>query len=189
MLKKVFISASAVLIAGMFCLSHSQEHEAVIKLDSPEDIEKFQKIFDGETKKPSGEPEKDLADNTKEAPPTAEIIGTEFEVYKPQAKDEAVFPEKSADKTFPKEIESAESEFKIYKPQVKEEDADNVKPKTKAVRNLSEDEFKVFIPQAKEDIEASDKPESNVKWLETDEDIQELNEILKKAHRQGSPAK
>ncbi|MCL2144203.1 MAG: hypothetical protein FWH43_01720 [Endomicrobia bacterium] len=120
MIKKIFVSAAAVFAAGIFCLAYSQSHEAVIKLDSSEDIEKFQKILnDDGSKNSSNDLETALVGDTKNGKKT-EILETEF---------------------------------------------------------------KVFIPQAKEDgvNEASGKSSGNVKWLESDEDIAEFNEIIKKA--------
>jgi len=146
---RLHIYAAVLFAACIFCTAYAQE-EAVIKLDSPEEIDQFQKMLqDDNSKKVMSDLETALSDSAKQPAGKTVLSESEFKVYKPQAKEDA--------------------------------GTEKVKQKAKVVRQISEEEFKALIPQAKEDSEASVKPESNIKWLESDEDMEEFNEILKKA--------
>jgi len=150
---RLYISVAILFAACIFCISYAQD-EAVIKLDSPEEVEQFQKILhDDNSKKVMSDLETALSDDAKRPSGKAGLSGSEFKIYKPQAKEDA--------------------------------DTEKVKQKAKVVRQISEEDFKVLVPQAKEDSTVSGKPGSNIKWLESDEDIEEFNEILKKARQQG----
>ncbi|MDR1196118.1 MAG: hypothetical protein LBL00_06560 [Endomicrobium sp.] len=145
MLKKVFVSAFFAFFCGIFCNAGAQE--AVIKLDSREEIERFQEMLN------DGAIREDAPDETKAALSDG-VKGT-----------------------------PSEAEFKVYKPQPKESsEEENAKPKAVSHSSTGEENFEVFIPEAKEEnTESAEKPEKNIKWLDSSEDIEEFEEILKKA--------
>lgn len=174
MLKKIFVSFSVLLIAGVFCSVYPQDKEAVIKLDSPEDIARFQEIFENKTGRAESDLDKALADSVKQTPKTTGAADTEFKTAKPAAAEAAKSKVKTA-------LPASDKEFKVYKPQPKEESAaEAVIPKS----NDSDEKFQVFIPKAKEETEEINKSvDGNIKWLDSDEEIEEFNELLKKAHQ------
>jgi 16S rRNA U1498 N3-methylase RsmE len=120
----MFAAVVFLFFAGIFCQSYSQE--AVIKLDSPEKIEQFQKILNE----------------------GAVQSGTDTDVS-----------------------EISES----LKPAL----SDNSGQVSEAVQ----------IPEAKEkDVKNVKKAEKNIKWLDSPENVEEFEKILKKI-QVGGPAK
>jgi hypothetical protein len=172
MLKKVVFSAVFLSAGGFFCMVCAQE--AVIKLDSPEQIEQFQKMFldTQEPKADSGAPESVLPETPEKKPPKKiESSEENFKVYKPQPKE----PEDSGTAPAAGEDKKAEPEV------LKSEAADEVPaPKDAAELSGGENELKVFIPQAEENADG-EAGEKNIKWLESSEDLAEFEELLKKA--------
>jgi hypothetical protein len=188
MLNKMLIAA--LFLCGILSVAHSQEQEAVIKLDSPEAIAEFQKMLDEKaepvTAEPAGDLEKALSAGPKSSLPKTQTpsSGNEFKVYKPQPKEAAetqdILRAVSDSDNPPKKIEAKESGFNIYKPQAREAGKAVPEAKSKVNTSSADDGFKVFIPQAKEEPEQDKKTESSVKSLDSPEGREEFEELLRK---------
>lgn len=172
MFVKMLKAAVFVFISGVFCGVYAQSKEAVIKLDSPEQIERLQKILEDEPglKNESGQK-------------AGEDMKTEM---RRSGNSSAVLQKKDL----------KEPEFKVFIPSAKEVSEDGIIAGTgeEPAPGADKEGFKVFIPEAKEEspqtgfMPAAGEEQfqtgasgSRVKRLDSPEEMAEFKELLKKA--------
>ena len=164
-------AAAFIFISGVFCGVYAQSKEAVIRLDSPEQIERLQKIQKDEFAQKAGEPA--AGDNMK-----TEMRRNGNSAAAPRKKD------------------LKEPEFKVFIPSAKEVPADGIIAGTgeEPAPGADKEEFQVFIPEAEEEspqtgfMPAAGEEQSQtgasgsrVKKLDSPEDMAEFKELLKNA--------
>lgn len=170
-------AAAFIFISGVFCGVYAQSKEAVIRLDSPEQIERLQKILEDEPD------QKDEFAQKAGEPAAGDDMKTEMR----RNGNSAAAPRKK---------DLKEPEFKVFIPSAKEVPADGIIAGTgeEPAPGADKEEFQVFIPEAKEEspqtgfMPAAGEEQSQtgasgsrVKKLDSPEDMAEFKELLKNA--------
>lgn len=177
MFVKMLKAAAFIFISGVFCGVYAQSKEAVIKLDSPEQIERLQKILEDEPGQKNESGQKAVE------PAAGEDMKTEM---RRSGNSSAALQKKDL----------KEPEFKVFIPSAKEVSADGIIAGTgeEPAPGADKEGFKVFIPEAKEEspqtgfMPAAGEEQfqtgasgSRVKRLDSPEEMAEFKELLKKA--------